>query len=269
MRKILIGALAAVVGAAVIPSIASADVTALSVTNTVSPAKQFKKVRGGVTTTFVSKDTHSGITLPPGGPGCDPPPFGSGSVTAACKYFPPSVQSVITFPTDFKFTPGKLPACNLASLQGKDAAGAKAACPRSVVGQGNTHIHTTTETGGPSGNGQLSGVVTLFNGAPTGGRPSLYVHIDIAGNTNKPILTGSINGNVLTTTIPPVPGTVIEDLTATINKLVVKKSKGVKTFYLSARCSRKTWALSETNTYQGGKQLTASTSGKCKQLKQK
>jgi hypothetical protein len=258
MRKILTGVMAAgLVGAMVIPSIASADVTKLTITNTASPAKQHKKVRGAATTTFTSIDTHEGFTLPPA----------TSCTTSACKYFPPSVQSVITFPTDFKFTPGNIPACNLASLQGKDAAGAKATCPRSVVGQGITHIHTTTENGGPNGNGQLSGIVTVFNGAPTGGHPSLYVHIDIQGNTNKPILTGSINRNVLTTTIPPVPGTVIEDLTVTINKLVAKKKKGVRTFFLSAKCSKKNWPLTETNTYTTGKTLTASTSGKCKQLK--
>jgi hypothetical protein len=263
MRKILTGVMAAgLVGALIIPSLASADVTKLTVTNTVNPTKQHKKTRGAASTTFTSIDTHEGFTVPPGGPGCS-----TTQTSTACKYFPPSVQSVITFPTDFKFTPGNIPACQLVSLQGKDAAGAKAACPRSVVGGGTTHIHTTTETGGPNGNGQLLGIVTLFNGAPTGGHPSLYVHIDIQGNTNKPILTGSINRNVLTTTIPPVPGTVIEDLSSTVNRVVAKKKKGVKTFYLSAKCSKKTWALSETNTYTTGKQLTASTSSKCKQLK--
>jgi hypothetical protein len=264
-RKCLIGVMAlGLVGAMVIPSFASADVTNLTITNSVTPSKQHKKTRGGVSTTFASIDTHSGITVPPGGPGCAPPAI----VTSACKYFPPSTQSVITFPTDFKFTPGKIPTCNLASLQGKDAAGAKAACPQSVVGQGNTHIHTTTEPGTPPGNaGTLTGIVTAFNGAPTGGRPSLYVHVDVQGNTNKPILQGSINRNVLTTTIPPVSGTVIEDLTLTINKKLAQKKHGVKTFYLSAKCSKKKWPLTETNTYQGGKTLTASTSGKCKQLK--
>ena len=184
MRKYLIGVMAAgLVGALTFPSIGSADTTALSITSPVTPTKQDKKVRGGVTTSFTSNDTHAGALL--NEPGCIQP-----NITATCFAFPPSVQAQITFPTDFKFDPGTLPDCNLASLTGKSTAGAREACPRSIVGQGSSVIRTLA-------GGTLNGVVTAFNGAPSGGSASLYLHVDIAGSTTKPILNGVIRGNTL------------------------------------------------------------------------
>jgi hypothetical protein len=273
IRKYLIGVMAGgLLGALALSGVSSAAVSGLTITSPVSPAKQDKKIRGGVTTTFTSTDSHSGITVPPGGAGCAPPAV----VTVACKYFPPSTQSVITFPTDFKFNPGKLADCNLASLSGKDTAGGRAACPASIVGQGSSVVHTLTEAGTPPGNpGTLNGTVTAFNGAPSGGNPTLYLLVDIAGVATKPILTGVIAGNVLTVQIPPVTGTVIETFNTTIAKTVVGKKKNKKTgkvekqFYLSAKCSKKLWSTTEVNTYQNGQQLSATTSQPCKQKKKK
>jgi hypothetical protein len=264
MRKYLIGVMAAgLVGALTFPSIGAADVTALSITSPVSPSKQDKKVRGAVTTTFSSNDAHDSgnvDTTPGESDGCPP--------LSSCRYYPPSVQSFITFPTDFKFDPGTLPDCNLSSLAGKTAAGARAACPRSVVGQGSNVNRTLS-------GGTLNGVVTAFNGAPSGGNPSLYLHVDIAGSSTKPILNGVIQGNTLRVQIPPVPGVVIEHFDTTINKTVVRRKKNkktgktTKTFYLSAKCSKRNWTTTETNTYQNGKTLTATTSQACQQKKKK
>jgi hypothetical protein len=258
IRKYLIGVMAAgLVGAVALSGVATADVTSLSIGANVTPSKQDKKKRGGVSTFFESNDGHAGVLL--GEPGC-------ATANPACQYNPPSVQSRIVFPTDFKFDPGTLPDCNLASLTGKDTAGAKAACPKSIVGQG-ANVNKTLA------GGTLNGVVTAFNGAPSGGNPSLYLHVDIAGSTTKPILNGVIQGNTLTVQIPPVPGVVIEHFDTTINKVVTKRKKNkatgktTKTFYLSAKCSRGTWTTTETNTYQNGKTLTASTAQKCTKKK--
>ena len=265
MRKYLIGVLAGgLLGAVALSGISSADVTTLTSTGKVTPSKQDKKKRGGATVFFQNVDTHDGVTVPPGGPGCAPP----AAVTTACKYFPPSTQTVIQFPRDYKFTPGTIPDCNLSSLAGKDAAGARAACPGSVVGQGSSVVHTLTEAGTPPGNpGVLNGTVTAFNGAPSGGNPTLYVHIDIAGVATKPILTGTFTGPRLTVAVPPVTGTVIESFNTTIGKRVSLRNKktGKKTFYFSARCSKKKWTTTVTNTYQGGKTLSSTFSQKCKQ----
>jgi hypothetical protein len=61
MRKYLIGVMAGgLLGALTLSGVSSAAVTNLTITSPVSPAKQDKKIRGPVTTTFTSTDTHDG-----------------------------------------------------------------------------------------------------------------------------------------------------------------------------------------------------------------
>jgi hypothetical protein len=259
MRKCLIGMIAGVVGVMAFTSIASAAVTGLSIESSVTPSKGDKKIRNGVSTFFASNDTHAGDFLGQGG--C----VGSG-INPACFAYPPSVQSVVTFPKSLKFFPGNLPDCNLSALAGESTAGARAACPRSIVGTGiNINRTLTGQT--------LNGVITAFNGAPSGGNPSMYLHVDIAGVTTKPILNGVIRGNVLTVQIPPVPGAVIERFAVTINKVVSGKKRNTrtgkvkKTFYLMANCSKPNYTVREDVTYQDGTSLSATTPGRCKQTK--
>jgi hypothetical protein len=256
IRKYLIGTITCLVGVFAFSSVASAAIIALDATVNVTPAKQHKKKRGPATVFFASDGTHMGAL---------PCPPGTGN-TDACFAYPPSTAAVLTFPRDFKFTPGNLPDCNLSALSGKTTAGARAACPRSIVGTG-TNVNTTTD------GRTLNGVITAFNGAPSGGNPSLYLHVDIQGVTTKPILNGVIRGNVLSVLIPPVPGTVIDYFDTRLSRTVVgkkrnkKTGKVQKTFYFSARCSKKKWSTTETVTYQNGQQLSDTVSGRCKQKK--
>jgi hypothetical protein len=251
-RKYLIGTITCLVGVFAFSSVASAAVTALDVGLNISPKKQNKKVRGPASVFFESNDTHAGFL---------PCPPGTGT-TVDCFAFPPSTQAVLQFTNDVKFTPGNLPDCNLTAIAGKTTAGARAACAGSIVGAGsNRNITTTGQT--------LNGVITAFNGAPSGGNPSLYLHVDIAGVTTKPILNGVIRGSTLTVQIPPVPGAVIEHFDTLIGKRVVGKNKktGKKTHYFSARCSKRSWFVNETVTYQNGQQLSATERGSCQQKK--
>jgi hypothetical protein len=248
IRKYLIGTITCLVGVFAFSSVASAAVTDLNIGVNINPKKQHKKVRGPASVFFESNDTHAGFI---------PCPPGTGN-TVQCGAYPPSTQAVLNFTRDIKFTPGNLPDCNLFALSGKTTAGARAACPRSIVGTGRNVNKTTS--------GQtLNGVITAFNGAPSGGNPSIYLHVDIAGVTTKPILNGVIRGSVLTVQIPPVPGAVIEHFDTTIGKKVVGRKKGKRIFYFSARCSKKKWFLTETVTYQNGQQLSDRVTNRCKQ----
>ncbi len=261
MRKHLIGMIAALAGAVALSGAASADVTSLNIGSQWTPAKQDKRKRGPAKVYFETNETHAGDLL--GQPGC---PLGN---EPTCYAYPPSVQSLITFPKDVAINPGTLPSCSLGSLSGKSAAGARAACPRSVVG-GGTGV-------GKNLQGQtLNGVVTAFKGEVSGGNPLLYLHLDIAGVATKPVLTGTIRGNTLQLQIPPVPGMVSEHLDTTLNPVVTARKKNKKTgkvekrFLISIRCPKsRTWTTTETITYQNGQQLTASTSQRCKQRKTK
>lgn len=266
MRKYLIGALAGLVSAMAFASVASADVTALSIDpTTVTPAKQDKKVRGPVNVSFTSIDTHAGDL---------PCPTGTAN-SLSCSAFPPSIRSLITFPTAFRFDPGNLVDCNLAALIGKSTAGARAACPRSIVGQGSNVQRF-------SDGRILPGTITAFNGAPSGGNASMYLHIEFPGVETKPILNGVIRGNVFDVQIPPVQGSVIDRFDVVINGRTVvgtqkakagsaqASAKRKKRYYLTANCPKsKDWTTTETVTYQGGKQLTDSIPLSCKQKKKK
>jgi hypothetical protein len=279
MRKYLIGAVLGVVASVALSGVASASTTSLIWTASATNTKQSNKTPGGIGFSAIgTADVHSGVTVPPGGPGCIPP----ATVTPACKYFPPSVRTVVTFDPDVRFDPNRIPDCNVALLTGKDAAGARAACPNSIVGTGTSHIHTLTETnpsdGGP---GTLVGTITAFNSQPSGGAPTIALHVDIDRSTTSPILTGTLNANVLSVLVPVTPGTVIEDFSVALPKTVSsvahgitasaakKKKKKKQTFYVSAKCSDGSWDSSATVTYQDGSSLTDTFSQPCQRAKTK
>ncbi len=256
MRKYVIGMVGALAAAMALSSVAWAAVTGLSIESSVTPAKRDKKIRSGVSTTFVSNDTHAG-ELP-----C------SNALSPSCRAYPPSVQSVLAFPKDLKFNPGNLPDCNLSQLIGKTTAGALASCPRSHVGEGaNVQLFSDGRL--------LNGTITAFNGVPSGGFPSLYLHVEFPGVTTKPILNGVIQGNRILVQIPPVQGSVIERFAVTIDKIVSgkkrdkKTGKVKKTFYLMAKCSKPNYTVQEEVTYQDGTTLSATTPGRCTQKKKR
>jgi hypothetical protein len=259
MGKYLIGVALGLVGALALSSTASAAVTGVTLTATATPTKQDKKKRGGVAITLGIAEAHDGLTFPPGGQGCMPPTL----TTSACKYFPPSHTSVINIDPDFKLTPGTIPRCAPASLTGKDTAGAKAACPRSIVGQGTSEVHTLTETT------PLFGTVTAFNGPPSGGNPMVLLHMDIDRSTTSPILTAILRGNVLTIQGPVTPGAVLTNLTTSINRQVSLRKGQKRFFFVSAKCSKRRWQSSATVFYTDGTQQTGSTTQTCQQKKKK
>jgi hypothetical protein len=246
-RNLVIGAVVALVGVLVAAGISAAAVSTETYSAVASKTKQDKKVRGPLGSFKVTVErTYTGV--------------GVAGVT------PPPTQNVLTFDRDFRFNPGNLPQCNLASLAGKDAAGARAACPKSVVGQGSAIVKT-------AGGTNLNAIVTAFNGVRSGGNPTIYLHVDIQGSTTKPILTGTLNGNTLTVQVPLVPGTALTHFDTTINQLVTKKTRNkttgkvVKTFYISAKCSHRSWGTTNTTTFQDGSTKSESFSQKCKKKK--
>jgi hypothetical protein len=251
MRKYLIGMITALAGALALSSVASADVTGNNLSVSLTPTKQNKKVRGPVNVSFQSDDVHVG----------DVPCLLGTANSPSCYSFPASTQSLITFPKDLKFTSGNIPGCELSRLIGQSTAGARAACAGSIVGAGAV-------TQAVSDGRRLNGTLTEFNGVPSGGSPTIYIHTDIPGVATKPILSGVIRGNTVTTQIPPVQGTAIDLFSLNIfGKRVVGKNKktGQKTTYASIRCSTGKWNSSQVVTFQGGKTETGTAAGKCKQ----
>ena len=236
-RKFLIGAVLGVTASLAFAGIASAQVVNQTYSSVATKTKQDKKVRGPIGPFTTNVDTTYGAMFTPGGS-----------------------QTVLTFDSAFKLGDQgsgktKLDQCNLASIVGQTAAGARAACPDAIVGQG-----AATNRSKPTGVQTLPGVVTAFNGEPSGGQSTIYLHVDIAGSTTKPILTGTVTGTTLTVLIPPVP-TVITHFDTTINQIKVakpnkKKGKPAR-YYISAKCNDGSWDHTETTTFENGTSRTA------------
>lgn len=201
--------------------------TSQSLVTTLAPAKQSKKTFSGVSLHNIISTTYSNF-------------IGSQSPQTTTFTIDPNV----------KFTAGSIPACPLSSIQNKPDAQARAACPQSITGQGSVEVNA----------GALKGTVTFFTGGPS----TIYVHTDINNGSVILDIIGTISGHILNFT--NIPNTVGLDLTkfdTTFNKV----KSGKKTFYVSARCKKKSWTTSESTHFYSGETLTASSSQKCKQKK--
>ncbi|MGH2924261.1 MAG: hypothetical protein ACRDKH_09585 [Solirubrobacterales bacterium] len=242
-RKFLTGAVLGVVASLAVSGVASAAVSNQTYSSTAAKKKQDRKVRGPVGTFRTDVDT-----------------FYAGGFT------PPATQTVLTFDRAFKFKPGNLDECNPASLFGQTSTGARSICGDAQVGQGSAVV---TRLDGV----QLPAVVSAFNGVPSGGNPVILLHTDVAGVTTKPILTGALNGTVLTVTVPVTPGTVITHFDTSIDQIRVKKPNKKKgkpaQYYVSAKCNDGSWNHSETTTFTDGSTKTSEFSQKCKKKSKK
>jgi hypothetical protein len=222
-RKYLIGTLLGVVGALAFSGIASAAPTGHSVQAKVTPAKQDNKRFGGASLNFNIRSTYDAF---------------------ATSQSPR--QLVISLDRNMKLALGGVPACQQSQIANRPTAQARAACPRSIVGQGGVTVN----------GGVLTGQVTLFGG----GAKLLYAQVDVSGGAVILTLPGAISGRTLTISgIPNTPGTILDSTNATINK-----RKTGKTFVFSARCPTKKWTLRESTSWYSGETLSGSATQKCK-----
>jgi hypothetical protein len=140
-------------------------------------------------------------------------------------------MGVFHLDNDFSIDTTGLAQCDSTSVEGKPTASAIAACPGAVVGSGNV----TLTAGG------LTGVVTVFNGLPSGGAPTILAHVDIANGTFILLVPGLIQtssrGGDFGTQIsmgpfPNISGIGISHLGVTFNNLQTSPGH----HYISAVC---------------------------------
>ena len=230
-RRFLIGAVAGVIAALSLSSVAAAKPTSQTLQATVSPAKQSKTTFGGASLHAIIDTTFDNL---------------------ATSQSPK--QTVFNVDPNIKFTNGNVPTCAQSAIQGKFTAQAQAACPQSIVGSGIVQVN----------GGAVGGTVTVFGG----GLNKMYVQADIGPGATSLTLVGTLTGRTLTfTNIPNTPGLVLSKFDVTFNKRKVGKKKGTALYYVSARCKKKKWSNSEATTFYSGETLSASTSQKCKQKK--
>jgi hypothetical protein len=228
-RKYLIGALVGVIGVFAFSGTASAVPTGQTLQTTLAPAKQDKKVFGGVSLHNIIGTTFDNFAT-------------SQSPKTTTFSIDPNV----------KFVNGNIPPCALSSIQGKFTAQAQAACPQSITGSGTVQVN----------GGAIGGNVTFFSGGPT----TIYVQTDIGPGATTLTIIGAIQGRSLVfSNIPNTPGLVLSKFDTTFNK----RKTGKKTYYVMARCKKGKWATSESTNFYSGETLSASSSMKCKAKKKK
>jgi hypothetical protein len=222
-RKYLIGALLGVVGALAFSGVASAAPTGHSLQARVAPAKQDNKVFGGASLSLTIASTYDSF---------------------ATSQSPR--QLVVSLDRNMKLALGGVPACQQSQIANRPTAQARAACPRSIVGQGGVTVN----------GGVLSGQVTLFGG----GAKTLYAQVDVSGGAVILTLPGALSGRTVTLSgIPNTPGTILDSTVLNINK-----RKTGKTFVFSARCPTKKWTVRESTSWYSGETLSGSSTQKCK-----
>jgi len=237
-RKYLLAVSLGVIGALLMSATASADVTGISYTGTVSPKKQSAKTFGPA---GINNNVETFYTA---------------------GFAPIPTQTVIQFSKDIKFTPGKTPQCNLSSISTVPDSTAMSVCGTSKVGQGSVLIN----------NGALTGNVTAYNGVPSGGNPTINLHTDVFVHGTYSFST-TLNGplnlstNTLTVAIPPT-GTSITHFDTAVNKIKTGKKKGKTTYFVMARCKKK-WVNSATTTFVDGSTQSSRSVQKCKAKKSK
>ncbi len=226
--KYLIGALMGTIGALTFSSVASSDPTGQALVTTYSPKKQGKKTFGGVSWHLHHEHLYDSF------------PTSSGPR-----------QMVYTLPADVKFVAGNIPVCRLSEVEHRLESQARAACPRSIIGQGSFEVNR----------GALKGTLTFFRGDPAPNQ-DMIAHLVIGEGVLVLDLIGDISGRTLTfDNMPNTPGTVLTTIDTTFNK----RKTGKSTSYVMARCGKRKWSTTETTTFYSGESLSAGSTQPCKQ----
>jgi hypothetical protein len=228
-HKYLIGALIGVIVALTFSGLAWSDPTGQTLQTTYSPKQQGKKTFGGVSWRLHHQHVYDSFVTSTG-----------------------PRQMVYTLPTDVKFVAGNIPVCPLSQVEHKLDSQARAACPRSIIGQGSFEVNM----------GALKGTLTFFRGEPAPSQ-DMIAHLVLEDGVLVLDLIGDISGRTLTfNNMPNTPGTVLTTIDTTFNK----RKTGKSTSFLMARCGKKrNWSTTETTAFYSGESLSARSTQQCKQ----
>jgi hypothetical protein len=240
-RKYVLAGSLGVIGALLVSGTASATVTGFTYTASISPQKQSAKTFGpaAISSTLDTFYTQGG------------------------GFAPTPTTTVVQFSKDIKFTAGNLPQCNLSSISTVPDTQAMSLCGASKLGTGSVLVN----------GGALTGKVTAYNGVPSGGgEPPIGFHTDLflASGAYSFSTTGIGNldpkTNILTTPIPPT-GTSLTHFDVSIGKVKTGKKKGKPTYYVMARCKKKKWTNTGTESFSDGSSRSSTSVQKCKAKK--
>src|SRR6478735_4612122 len=184
---------------------------------------------------------------------------------------PSTASAKIYLDRDYMLTTKGLPQCDIAKIEGKSRAEAKAGCGKALVGSGRTVARISNGSGGHT---DIPGVVTAFNGNPlshtaTAGcdpvktKPCIYVHVDLGGPSVVVILEIRRTAGPYGTVLETVPGNPepIHSLTLKLHRSY--KAGGQTRNYVSARCADGNLRVKGRFTYSSGPPLSDTSSQRC------
>ena len=153
---------------------------------------------------------------------------------------PPLQQLILDFDRDGKLTTAGIPVCQPATVEGATPEEARARCSNAIVGTGHVEALISTSSGALPASSPL----TLFNGPPQEGNPTVVLH----AQTTVPALQTIVVTVPIerrpgwyryraTLNLPPIAGGLgaITHLDAAIGKQY--RYRGRERSYASARCS--------------------------------
>jgi hypothetical protein len=251
MRKYLIVAVAAIISALALTSVAQAD-PIQSITTKLTPQKLPKKK-------YKPAKIYVEILTGPMGTGPNP------------EQPPSAFNTKVNFPANMKFDTKKVPKCKgtEAQLQNTTTDKAKQVCGnKSIVSKGSgtptgpehatgTSAWVTVDLPGPNTTLGVPVVVTAFNGEK---KNQIFLHSRADSVNNTSVLVGKIKkgpkgfGKQLNEKIPPLLAGAITRFTAT-----VKSGK-----YVQARCKTKNMKFQAVTQYENHPTTTDDFSSKCK-----
>jgi hypothetical protein len=265
-RYCVIGATALLGVAVAIPTMAQSAVTSQTIKSVVTPSK-LSVSKKTPTPASIRVDTDSSWD----------------SFSPAPNPTPATVSADIDFDKGMIFNTKPVKTCDLTKLAGTTTDQAKAACGPAQVGQGSANLNGII--------GALSGVVTAFNGTPTGGSPTIYLHTRVNNPPLTQVLVGTLTKSPAgapygTRLHVPIPAQqlgggleVITHFDTTVDRKfkITKKVKGkkvkVKSGYVTATCPKNktlstqgTFAFGSAPTFSPSVTKVATTTQPCKPI---
>lgn len=196
--------------------------------------------------------------------------FGKGRIETVNGDFPPVLETIrFEFDKHGSVVTRGLPKCSIGKLVATTVATARKLCPGSIVGTGFGKAVVVFPEQAPI---PASSAITLFNGPPKGGDPTVYAHahLDVPAPTTfiVPIRIESIHngryGYRVKAEIPRIAGGYGIPLSGSIHVGRRWSFKGKKLSFINARCAdRKLQAIGEFD-FKDGTSMKGSFVTSCK-----
>jgi len=205
------------------------------------------KFNGGVTPKKLPRKRMAPITLQ-----------ASGNISTLNGTHPPAASQIrIDFDKNGRTNARGLPVCKPGKLQARTTKAAKRACPKAIVGSGNTSVQVQFPESAPF---TAKGPLVLFNGGVRGGKTKMFIHAYVSVPAPTAIVT-SVNitkirkgryGTRADARIPVIAGG--SGSVTSFNLKVHRKFRrgGKRQSYLVARCASGRFFADATAVFRGG-----------------